>query len=107
MNDLIEREAALECCLKPKVTPDAEIFHALKIAIQSEINHLPSIMPKFGKWKQIPSGMTPGGTPVFACAACGGSEHLHGTEYPERKMICDSCGLINYYPWEKIIEEMQ
>ncbi len=61
----------------------------------------------FGKWKKIPSGMTPGGTPVYVCSECGGSEHLHGAEYPKRKMVCDFCGAINSYPWEKTIKEEQ
>lgn len=62
-------------------------------------------MPKLGRWKKIPSGMTPGGTPMYACGNCGGSEHLHGAEFPRRKMICDNCGQINIYPWERAYEE--
>lgn len=63
-------------------------------------------MAKIGRWKQVHMGyFTPGGTPAFACGACGGSEHLHGTEYPERKVICDNCGRINVYPWERVHEE--
>ena len=60
--------------------------------------------PKFGRWKRIPAGMTPGGTPMFACAQCGGTEHLHGAEYPGRKVLCDDCGAVNFYPWEKLID---
>ena len=62
---------------------------------------------KFGKWKQVFCYVIPEGTPVFACAACGGSEHLHGAEYPRRKMVCDNCGRINSYPWEKTYDEEQ
>lgn len=62
-------------------------------------------MTKLGRWKQIPSGMTPGGTPVYACGNCGGSDHLHGAEFPRRKVICDCCGQINIYPWERAYEE--
>lgn len=61
---------------------------------------------KFGKWKRREgSYMTPGGTPLYICAECGGSEHLHGAEYPRRKMLCDKCGSINSYPWERTYEE--
>lgn len=60
---------------------------------------------RFGKWKRIPSGMTPGGTPMYACAECGGTEHLHGAEYPQRYVICEQCGSINTYPWEVTIDE--
>lgn len=62
-------------------------------------------MAKFGRWKQVHGGMSPGGTPAFVCGSCGGSEHLHGAEYPRRKIICDNCGQINIYPWEKAYEE--
>lgn len=58
-----------------------------------------------GRWKRIPAGMTPGGTAMYACGKCGGSEHLHGVEYPKRKTVCDNCGRINIYPHEKAYEE--
>jgi hypothetical protein len=60
---------------------------------------------KLGRWKQIHDVVTPGGTPYFECALCGGSGHLHGEEFPKRKMICDNCGNANIYPWEKAYEE--
>ena len=60
---------------------------------------------RFGKWKRIPAGMTPGGTPMYACAECGGTEHLYGTEYPQRYVICEQCGSINTYPYEVTIDE--
>lgn len=63
-----------------------------------------SEIPLFGRWKQIPAGMTPGGTPAFVCAACGGTDHLYGAEYPYRKVLCNVCGRINFYPWEKIYD---
>ena len=61
--------------------------------------------PKFSKWQKVSGGFTPGGTPVYVCGSCGGSEHLYGVEYRKRKMICDECGSINSYPWEETIEE--
>ena len=61
--------------------------------------------PKFGKWVKVRGDyMSPGGCPLFRCE-CGGSEHPYGTEYRKRKMICDKCGRINCYPWERMIEE--
>lgn len=42
---------------------------------------------------------------MYACGNCGGSEHLHGAEFPRRKVICDNCGQINIYPWEMAYEE--
>lgn len=67
------------------------------------IKAAPTVKPVFGRWKQIPAGMTPGGTPMFACAYCGGTEHLHGAEYPKKKLTCDVCGSVNTYPWENVI----
>lgn len=62
-------------------------------------------MAKLGRWKRVHGVVTPGGTPYFECGACGGSGHLHGVEYPKRKTICDVCGVVNIYPWEKAYEE--
>ena len=59
---------------------------------------------RFGRWKRVPAGMTPGGTPMYACAQCGGTEHLQGAEYPGRKVLCDDCGCVNFYPWDKLID---
>lgn len=42
MSDLITRQSAIEAVWKPKVKPEAEIFNALKMAIQSEIEQVPS-----------------------------------------------------------------
>lgn len=59
-----------------------------------------------GRWKQLKGDFTtPGGTPYYVCGACGGSGHLNGCEYPRRKVICDACGRINIYPWERAYEE--
>jgi len=58
-----------------------------------------------GKWKQLHGYITPGGTPLFVCPKCGGSEHLHGVEYPQRRVVCKDCGQINVYPWEKTYDE--
>lgn len=61
---------------------------------------------RIGHWKEKKgSYMTPGGTPIYVCAKCGGSEHLHGVEYPRRKVFCEACGTVNLYPWERAYEE--
>ena len=63
---------------------------------------------KLGRWtKKTGDFVTPGGTPVYVCAQCGGSEHLYGVEYPKRKVFCDQCGYINFYPWEQLLDEKQ
>ncbi len=60
-----------------------------------------------GRWiKEDHDGYTtPGGTPLFVCGGCGGTPHLHGVEYPKRKVVCDNCGRVNIYPWEQAYEE--
>ena len=61
---------------------------------------------EFGKWKRVEGDyITPGGTPIYVCEKCGGSEHLYGVEYPRRKLHCDQCGSVNSYPWENPLEE--
>jgi len=63
-------------------------------------------MSRIGRWKKSQGNyLTPGGTPLYECGSCGGSLHLHGVEYSRRKVICDNCGRINIYPWEKAYEE--
>lgn len=41
--ELIEKQAAMNCCFKPQVIPNEEIFNALKMAIRSEISALQSV----------------------------------------------------------------
>ncbi len=63
-------------------------------------------MPEIGRWKEAKNKyLTPGGTPLFVCGKCGQTDHLYGSEYMKRKVICDCCGRINIYPWEKAFEE--
>ena len=70
-------------------------FEEIKGTEESGIKHV-------GKWKQVHIGyMSPGGTPSYACPKCGGGEHLHGAEFPYKKLFCPICGQINVYPWEK------
>lgn len=65
-------------------------------------------MPKIGKWVKATykeTMLTPGGTPIYVCGGCGGSDHLYGVEYSKRKIICDQCGRVNIYPWETAYEQ--
>ena len=51
--ELIEKKAAMDCCFKPQVRPNEEIFNALKMAIRSEISALQSVDNApvvHGKW---------------------------------------------------------
>ena len=40
---LIDKQAAMDCCFKPKVTPGGAIFDALKMAIRNEIEALQEV----------------------------------------------------------------
>lgn len=86
----------------------SELNDAISVAVR-DIAFCASVgdsveLPRFGRWKKVPAGMTPGGTPMFVCARCGGAEHLHGAEYPGRKVLCGDCGAVNFYPWEKLLD---
>lgn len=75
-------------------------------ALCNLIDRQPTVNRMIGRWKEVPGPyVSPGGTPVFMWGNCGGSEHLYGAEYQNRKVICDNCGRINIYPWEKAHEE--
>ena len=57
--EIIEKQAAMDCCFKPQVRPNEEIFNALKMAIRSEISALPSIdavpLDKLCEWLAVHS----------------------------------------------------
>ena len=77
-------------------------------AWKTKIEKMPDAQQKrmIGKWQKKPGiYMSPGGTPAYICGSCGGSEHLHGVEFPRRKVICDNCGRVNIYPWENAYEQ--
>ena len=63
MSDLIERKEAIKAVWKPKVNPNDLIFDALKTAIESKINDIPSAERK-GEWIESD-------TDGFICSACG------------------------------------
>lgn len=66
--DLVDKQAAMECCFKPKVTPGGAIFDALKMAIRNEIEALPEVEATpvvCGKWKMKEMGLWQ------ECSVCG------------------------------------
>ena len=50
MNDTIYRRDAIQAVWKPQVKPNELIFDALKTAIESEINNVPSAHSLQGEW---------------------------------------------------------
>lgn len=71
MSDLIPRDKAIECIWKPKVKPDAEIFNALKMAIQSEIEQLPTVTPESG-WISVKDRLPDKNTQYIVSFKTGG-----------------------------------
>lgn len=84
---------------------------AIRVSVEFRDSYLLPLLKdrvgmKFGRWvKTSGNYLTPGGTPMYECGHCGGSNHLYGVEYEKRKIICDNCGQINIYPFETAYEE--
>ena len=77
---------------------DRDAFY-LTTQIKKEIRNAPTITPDevrgVGEWEEVRDRggyLTPGGTPIVRCSACGGAEHLSGVEFPETFRFCPSCG---------------
>ena len=99
MDDLISRKAAMDCCFKPQVRPNAEIFNALKMAIRSEISVLQSVDAapvKHGRWEgdETCDAYDVAGVKTWAvkrkCSSCG---FVH--KFIEAHMcyeFCPNCG---------------
>ena len=79
MSDLIPRDKAIECIWKPKVKPDAEIFNALKMAIQSEIEQLPIVTLESG-WISVKDRLPDSNRFVLVCNDDG---HMMIAQYIE------------------------
>ena len=60
-------------------------------------------MAAIGRWKETAYLGTKPGETCYSCGKCGGTVHHFGAEY-RRKILCDICGRINIYPWEKAYE---
>lgn len=103
--DALSRKVKKEC--NPYGKPSID-FESGKRVLEM-IDFMPTIpaAPKrIGRWvKDTSVYASPGGAPAYICGSCGGSEHLYGVEFSRRKVICDSCGRINVYPWEKVHEQ--
>lgn len=115
MDKIINKHTIIEAVAKlihqfrtPDFTPlDDEKMCEMLVEAMKGIYGTPPEKPSIGKWVALKGCSTPGGTPVYVCEKCGGSEHLHGVEYPKRKLICDTCGSVNYYPWEQIYDDQE
>lgn len=83
MRDTIYRDDAIKAVWKPQVKPNELIFDALKRAIESEINNLPSADRPRGEW--IATTMVDCGAPIWLCSMC--EYESYGTYN-----FCPSCG---------------
>lgn len=87
MNDTIYRKDAIQAVWKPQVKPNELIFDALKTAIESEINNVPSADSLQGEW--IDKG------DYAECSNCGADSgtQFDGVELVPRKTnFCPNCG---------------
>ena len=103
--ELLEEDEKRIQALKDEITKWMAIHKELVRKV-SEAKERPDV--KFSRWvKPADHGeyVTAGGDPIFCCKNCGGSYHVHGVEHPRKKLICDNCGCINLYPWEKSYDE--
>ena len=85
MSDLIKREDAIKAVWSPQVRPNALIFDALKRAIESGINNIPSADRPQGEW------MSKCGNKVCTCSSCG-EDYDHTYEWIEKWNFCPNCG---------------
>ena len=94
MNDLISRQAALECFEWTNTKAGAK--HAIET--------LPSAQAvdteKHGHWMKVGGYATPGGDPVWCCSECGKGLHVYGVEHnsygsdiaDHQWVACPNCG---------------
>ena len=92
MDDLISRQVAMDCCFKPQVRPNAEIFNALKMAIRSEISALQSVDAApvtHGRWEEPePEGIISYNRGSYAqCSVCKKKSYLGRAD-----KYCRYCG---------------
>ena len=111
MSDLIRREDVFKALWMRHTHEGMELDEKIDFqAAEEAVASVPAVgkrdTKRLGKWVELNGAyLTPGGTPCYVCGSCGGSAHLHGAEYPRKKMICDNCGRVNIYPWERAYEE--
>lgn len=91
--ELIEKQAAMDCCFKPQVRPNAEIFNALKMAIRSEISALQSVDAApvvHGKWEYSENIYDES---TWVCSICKKPWTLiDGTPQENGMKYCPGCG---------------
>jgi len=96
MARLIDADA-LVAELQKKPIHDGHFIHTRDVS--DAIFNAPTLYPDevrgVGEWEEVRDRggyLTPGGTPIVRCSACGGAEHLSGVEFPETFRFCPSCG---------------
>ena len=83
MSDLIRRSDAIEAVWSPQVRPNELIFDALKRAIESEINNLPSADRPRGEWIEQEDDYHH----YWECSECG-----MGVGLDDIRNFCPNCG---------------
>ena len=86
MEDLIKRADAIKAVWKPQVKPNELIFDALKTAIESEINNVPSTDRPQGEWLDTgkdPSHSHPLTAIWYRCSECGDGTNTKTNYCPE------------------------
>lgn len=81
MSDLIKRSDAIEAVWKPQVKPNELIFDALKTAIESEINNVPSADRP--QWIPCSESLPAEGEVVLVCMKL----QFHKAEWEEQRSI--------------------
>ncbi len=87
--ETIYREDAIKAVWKPQVKPNELIFDALKTAIESEINNVPSADRPQGEWIWSPRDTD--GTVSGCCSNCSFS-HLFIGGHTAQYNYCPNCG---------------
>lgn len=83
MGDTIYRDEAIKAVWKPQVKPNELIFDALKRAIESEINNLPSADRPQGEWIEQEDDYHH----YWECSECG-----MGVGLDDIRNFCPNCG---------------
>jgi len=91
--ELIEKQKAMDCCFKPQVRPNEEIFNALKMAIRSEISALQSVDAApvvHGRWIE---NQGYDDDYYYTCSVCKCDwTTIDGTPTENNMRYCPECG---------------
>ena len=88
MSDLINRDAAIELCDWYEHEYD-ECEYALR-ALADDLQKLPSIEPKTGKWKEVQSYGSSTNPAICECFACGDTVWVYTGKRAWK--YCPNCG---------------